>query len=88
MATLLMASQAEAHGRPIESGFYEASLLKGNHRSSYLLSKYVKDFLFNMLMLGVLNLTLLIFGLRLTACLELLILWAAVNPFFVYALSY
>ena len=58
----LMDLQIKWHGKPINSGFYEAYLLKGGYPRAYLCSKYLKAVVSNFVL--VLVLLGLIYGMR------------------------
>jgi len=83
----LMSLQAKWHGKPVNSGFYEAFLLKGGYPRGYLCSKYLKAVCSNLAMVAVL--ILLIFGQKfiLDAAPIIFVVWCFVNPLFVLATS-
>ena len=79
--------QAEWHGKPISSGFYDAFILKGGYMTSYNLSKYLKMVITNielLLMLIVITLSkkMLIPGIGL-----ILALWILTSPLMILAMS-
>lgn len=49
--TAMMMSQAYQHGRQIDTGFYQAYLMKGGFRSIYFMAFYLKFVLQNLLLL-------------------------------------
>jgi len=83
----LMDLQIKWHGKPINSGFYEAYLLKGGYPRAYLCSKYLKAVCSNFVMIGVL--LSLIYGMKfiLTATSIICIGWCIINPLFVLSSS-
>ena len=83
----LMTLQSKWHGKPVNSGFYEAYLLKGGFPRAYLCSKYLKAVCSNLVM--ILVLFIFIFGMKfcLFASLTIGVIWAFVNPLFVLVSS-
>jgi hypothetical protein len=83
----LMSLQIKWHGKPINSGFYEAYLLKGGFPRAYIWSKYLKAVCSNLVMIAVLF--IFIFGMKfcLFTSLIICIIWSFVNPLFVLAFS-
>jgi len=83
-----MVKQVEWHGRPIESHFYAASLLKGNHHSAFLLARYIKDVLFNLMLIIMFAVILQLFKMDQMSMLPACFFWCFTNPSFVYFVSY
>ena len=51
---IIMMKQIEWHGKPINSGFHHAYLVKGGTKTGYLVAKYLKMVLSNLVLLIVL----------------------------------
>ena len=83
----LMDLQIKWHGKPINSGFYEAYLLKGGYPRAYLCSKYLKAVVSNFFL--VLVLLGLIYGMRIMLISAPIVafFWCFINPLFVLSLS-
>ena len=83
----LVLKQAEWHGRPIHSGFHSAYLAKGGFKTSYLLTKYLKLVLADVILMTVI--VVMIYGQKLAipGTTYVLILWIFMNPLFILASS-
>ena len=74
--------------RAFESGFYSAALMRGSSRISFLFGMYFVD-MAHLLLLVVINyLMQLIFAFRMPGFSEVLILWAIVDPLYLYFFAY
>ena len=83
----LMYLQAEWHGIPINSGFHTAYISKGGYKLGYLLSKYLKAVLTNLILCAVILLLMFSQGFQSVGCEPVMLVWAFVNPFFIFAFS-
>ena len=63
-------------------------LIKGGFRTAYTLSKYIKDIMFNCLLVSVFSFINWCFKLEVLGAIPILVAWALVNPIFVYSVSY
>ena len=82
-----MVTQARWHGEPISSGFYDAFLAQGGHRSSYFLSKYLKSVLVNIIMISILCILIRAQKFQLEGIAPIYIFYILVGPFFVIGTS-